>query len=75
MCLAVPAKVMKILDSATAIVDILSIEQKTNIALVNVETGDWVLIHAGVAINKIDETLAEETLKILRELEIKANEL
>ncbi|NJD01800.1 MAG: HypC/HybG/HupF family hydrogenase formation chaperone [Ruminiclostridium sp.] len=74
MCLAVPAKVIEIFNDKTAIVDILSVQQRTNISLVDVMEGDWILIHAGVAINKIDRQMAEETLKILKELEIDKNE-
>lgn len=70
MCLAVPAKIQKIINSTTALVDIRSIQLETDISLVEVNEGDWILIHAGVAINKIDEEAAAETLKILDELDV-----
>lgn len=73
MCLAAPAKIIKKIDKNNAIVDIRSVSQKTNISLVDVDIGDWVLIHAGIAINKIDEVLAIEALKILDELDVDAN--
>jgi hydrogenase expression/formation protein HypC len=74
MCLAVPGKVIKKCSDNVAIVDIQNIQQEINISLVSVELGDWVLIHAGIAINKIDEQLAEETLETLRELEVLLDE-
>jgi hydrogenase expression/formation protein HypC len=74
MCLAVPAKIVKIIDEKKATVDIQGIMQDTNISLVEVDVGDWVLIHAGVVINKIDEESAKETLAIFDELEVKLNE-
>lgn len=75
MCLAVPAKIIKIFENKTAVVDILSVRQRANISLVDVKEGDWILIHAGVAINKIDQQMAEETLNILKELGLNDNEL
>lgn len=54
MCLAVPAKIISI-DKDHAIVDMFNVKQKVNIQLVNnPEPGDFVLIHAGFAIDKID---------------------
>ena len=73
MCLAVPAKVIQVFENKTALVDILSVQQLTDISLVDVKEGDWILIHAGVAINKIDSQMAEETINILKELEIDNN--
>lgn len=71
MCLAVPGKVIKKIDKTVAIVDIQGIKQNINISLVDVKIKDWILIHAGIAINKIDEELAMETIETLKELEVK----
>ncbi len=75
MCLAAPAKIIKIIDKDNALVDIRGVEQKTNISLVDINIGDWVLIHAGIAINTIDEALAADALKIIDELDVDANDL
>ncbi len=75
MCLAAPAKIIKIIDKDNALVDIRGVEQKTNISLVDIDIGDWVLIHAGIAINIIDEELAADALKIIDELDVDANDL
>ncbi len=75
MCLAAPAKIIKIIDKDNAIVDIRSIRQKINISLVDISIGDWVLIHAGIAINIIDEDMAAEALKILDELDVDSDDI
>ncbi|WMJ83784.1 HypC/HybG/HupF family hydrogenase formation chaperone [Oscillospiraceae bacterium LTW-04] len=55
MCLAVPAKVIKI-NNAHAEVDIMGVREKINIMLIdNPHIGDKVMVHAGFAINKIDD--------------------
>lgn len=60
MCLAVPAKIID-LDNYTAIIDIMGIESKINVQLIeNLKIGDYVLVHAGCAIQKLDEDYFEE---------------
>ena len=65
MCLAVPAKVIKI-NNAHAEVDIMGVRKEINILLIdNLNVGDKVMVHAGFAINKIDDTyfdFLEDTL-------------
>ena len=70
MCLAIPGKIIKINQKDDlANVDYGDGTKRTiNISLVNVKIGDYVLVHVGFALNKIDEKDAEETLKILREM-------
>lgn len=68
MCLGVPGLIIEKQDN-TATVDIQTIKQKVNVSLVDVNIGDWVLIHAGFAINKIDKEDALETLDLLRQLD------
>ncbi|HAR62320.1 MAG: HypC/HybG/HupF family hydrogenase formation chaperone [Candidatus Margulisiibacteriota bacterium] len=70
MCLGIPAMVIEKGDNNSAIVSVQDIKQKISIALVDVNIGDWVLVHAGFAINKLEEADAQETLQILKELEI-----
>lgn len=68
MCLALPEKIVKI-TSDTAIVRSGSIEHEINITfLPNSKIGDYVLVHAGFAIQKIDCNEAKKTLKLVKEL-------
>ena len=61
MCLAVPARILE-MDGNKAWVDILGNRREARLDLMNetVETGDWVLLHAGFAIQKYSEEEAEE---------------
>jgi len=68
MCLGIPAKVVQIDDSGLGKVDYLGTKVKTNFTLLEeVKKGDWVIVHAGFAISKLDEKEAKETLDLLRE--------
>jgi hydrogenase expression/formation protein HypC len=68
MCLGIPAKVVQIDDSGQGKVDYLGTKVKTNFTLLEeVRKGDWVIVHAGFAISKLDEKEAKETLDLLRE--------
>ena len=69
MCLGIPAKVIEVDDSNLGKVDYLGTKVKTNFALLeNVKLGDWVIVHAGFAITKLNEEEAQETLEMLREI-------
>ena len=69
MCLGIPAKVVQIDESKQGKVDYLGTKVKANLSLIeNVTVGDWVIIHAGFAISKLDEEEAQETLQLLREI-------
>ena len=69
MCLGIPAKVIEIDDSNQGKVDYLGTKVKTNFALLEeVKPGDWVIVHAGFAITKLNEEEAQETLSMLREI-------
>lgn len=68
MCLAVPAKVIKI-NNAHAEVDIMGVRKKINIMLIdNPNIGDKVMVHAGFAINKIDDAYFNFLKDTLREM-------
>jgi hydrogenase expression/formation protein HypC len=70
MCLGIPVKVTE-LDAGdeTGKVDYLGTKVAVNFALLpGLKTGDWVIIHAGFAISRLDEKEAEETLEMLREI-------
>ena len=67
MCLAIPAQVVSI-DGNTAIVDFGGVKRTVSIALLEkINPGDYVIVHAGFAINKINEEHALESLQLLRE--------
>jgi hydrogenase expression/formation protein HypC len=70
MCLGIPSKVIEV-DEAfkTGKIDYLGTKVKTNFALLdNIKIGDWVIVHAGFAISRLDEADALETLDMLREM-------
>jgi len=68
MCLAVPAKVMKINGDVAEVDFGEGILREVNIALVEPEIGEYVLVHAGYAITVIDKEEAEETLRLWSEI-------
>ncbi|MEO0072471.1 MAG: HypC/HybG/HupF family hydrogenase formation chaperone [candidate division WOR-3 bacterium] len=68
MCLAIPAKVIKI-KGDTATVDVSGIRREINILLCpQVKVGDYVIVHAGFALKIIDKKYARETLKIFKDI-------
>ena len=73
MCLGIPGQIVEFVDDANNIakVDVSSVRRNINVALVRpdgLEIGDWVLVHVGFAMSKIDEAEAQETLALLRQL-------
>jgi hydrogenase expression/formation protein HypC len=67
MCLAVPAEV-KSIDGFMAIVDFGGVSRTANLSLVDAKVGDFVIVHAGYAIEKLDREEAEKTLELFREM-------
>jgi len=69
MCLAVPSKIVSIDENLMAQVSVLGVERACSLRLVpNAQVGDYVLVHAGFAIQRVEEQDARETLKLLAEL-------
>ncbi len=77
MCLGVPGKIVEITDRERliAIADVSGVRRAVNVTCIVDEThpieaciGDWVLIHVGFAMARIDEREAAETLKVLTEI-------
>jgi hydrogenase expression/formation protein HypC len=71
MCLGIPGQVLEIVDDTNSIakVNVSGVKRNVSIALVRpegIEPGDWVLIHVGFAMSKIDEQEAYETMKALQ---------
>ncbi|MCU0860491.1 MAG: HypC/HybG/HupF family hydrogenase formation chaperone [Thermoplasmata archaeon] len=67
MCLAVPGEV-KSVDGAIAKVDFGGVTRTANLSLVDAKVGDYVIVHAGYAIQVLDREEAEKTLEVFREL-------
>lgn len=72
MCLAIPGKITEIIDPENHIakVEVGGVKRNVNIGMLEdeVRVGDYVLIHVGFAMSKVDEKEAEETLRLLQEL-------
>lgn len=68
MCLAVPMKIIKV-DGDEGIVEIDGVKRSVNISLLeNVNKGDYVIVHAGFAIERLDPDYAKEVEEIWKEL-------
>jgi len=65
MCYAIPAKIEKI-EGDNAIVDYGGITKVVNMNLVDAKVGDYILIHAGFGIEKLDKRSAQEALEIIK---------
>lgn len=70
MCLGVPAKVVEFVEGQMAVVDVDGNQVNISIQLVpEVKIGQYVLVHAGFAMDILDESFAEETMKLLKKLQ------
>lgn len=73
MCLAIPGKIVEIVDAENRIakVDVGGVRRNINTGMLDEDearVGNYVLIHVGFAMSKIDEQQAEETMRVLREI-------
>jgi hydrogenase expression/formation protein HypC len=75
MCLAIPGQVLDIVDPVNhlATIDVVGVRRKVNIGLLidepgGVGPGDWVLVHVGFAISRVDEAEAQATRQLLEEM-------
>ncbi|MDH3897763.1 MAG: HypC/HybG/HupF family hydrogenase formation chaperone [Deltaproteobacteria bacterium] len=67
MCLAIPAIIVNIEDGMGT-VDMAGVQKKVSLILLeDAQVGDYIIVHAGFGIHKIDEEVAMESLRILRE--------
>ncbi len=68
MCLAIPMKIIK-KEGFSATVETAGVSREINLRLLeDAQIGDYVLVHAGFAIEKIDEHEAQETLKLMEQM-------
>jgi len=67
MCLAIPSKITQI-ENNMATIDVDGVQREASLLLLeDARVGDYVIVHAGFAIQKLDESAAQETLDLLRE--------
>ncbi len=67
MCIAIPSKIIEI-DDNIGTIDVDGVKRKASLLLLEeANVGDYVIVHAGFAIHKIDEQAAMESLKLLKE--------
>ena len=68
MCLAIPTRVVEILENDLAIVDLGGVRKEISLALVeDVKVGDYVILHVGYALTRLDPEEAEKTLALMAE--------
>ncbi|KXB29808.1 hydrogenase assembly protein HupF [Dechloromonas denitrificans] len=69
MCLAIPAQVVELREGDNAVVDLAGVRKEISLALVdNVAVGDYVIVHVGYALNKLDPEEAAKTLALFGEI-------
>jgi len=70
MCLALPSRVVELLDDDQAKVDLGGVTKAVSLSLVEgVEVGDYVIVHVGYALTKVDPDEAEKTLALFAEMQ------
>jgi len=68
MCLAIPAKIVKV-DGIMATAEVGGVQKEISLALIeDVAVGDYVIVHVGYALNRLDPQEAEQTLELFREV-------
>jgi hydrogenase expression/formation protein HypC len=69
MCLAIPARIVELRSDDLAVVDLAGVKKEISLALVeNVAVGDYVIVHVGYALNKLDPEEAAKTLALFAEI-------
>lgn len=75
MCLAIPAEVTKLLPGEMAVASIDGVSKEVSVVLIeDLAVGDYVIIHVGYALTKIDPDEARRTLELMRELSSEGQE-
>ncbi|WP_319580884.1 HypC/HybG/HupF family hydrogenase formation chaperone [uncultured Methanospirillum sp.] len=67
MCIAVPAEIIEIKEGNVAVVDFGNLKQEIRVDLIDANIGDFVLVHVGFAIQKIDRDEALETRELFKQ--------
>ncbi|GAO35013.1 hydrogenase assembly protein HupF [Sulfuricella sp. T08] len=69
MCLAIPARVAELLDNDSAVVELGGVRKEISLALLDgVVVGDYVIVHVGYALNRLDPEEAAKTLQLFAEI-------
>ena len=69
MCLAIPAQVVELREGDNAVVDLAGVRKEISLSLVeDVHVGDYVIVHVGYALNKLDPDEAARTLALFAEV-------
>ena len=69
MCLALPARIEQLIDANSAIINLGGVRKEVSLALLeHAAVGDYVIVHAGYALQRLDEDEAEQTLALFAEL-------
>ncbi|MBP7847072.1 MAG: HypC/HybG/HupF family hydrogenase formation chaperone [Burkholderiales bacterium] len=70
MCLAIPTQIVKLLDNQMALTSLSGVEKEISLSLLQeeVQAGDYVIVHVGYALSKLDEEDAKKTLAYFEEL-------
>ena len=69
MCLAIPAQVVELREGDNAVVDLAGVRKEISLALVDrVAVGDYVIVHVGYALSKLDPDEAAKTLALFAEI-------
>jgi len=73
MCLAIPTQVVELLDNDGAVVELGGVRKEISLALVDgVAVGDYVIVHVGYALSRLDPEEAEKTLQLFAEIGLQA---
>lgn len=69
MCLALPARVVELRENELGVVDLGGVRKEVSLALLDdVQAGDYVIVHVGYALSKLDTGEAEATLRMFAEM-------
>lgn len=69
MCLGIPVRIIELKEEGMAIGEVGGVRREVSVQLLpDARVGDYVILHAGFAIQKLDEDAARETLELLREM-------
>lgn len=70
MCLAIPARVISLLENSRAMIDIGGVQKEVSLELLDdVAVGDYVVVHVGYALSRLNEEEAQKTLALFAELD------
>ena len=70
MCLAIPARVISLLEKSRAMIDIGGVQKEVSLELLDdVAVGDYVVVHVGYALSRLNEEEAQKTLALFAELD------